>query len=128
MTLALGIAATIIALGGLIFTAVEWRSRCRADAAERKDRIDQIENAAAGRDVELEALARAVDQSAVSTRLRVLRHPPVARQLGWRIKGERFASHDGPRLGSKEPGGEPNAAALPTTRPALRLCHERAVA
>jgi alpha-beta hydrolase superfamily lysophospholipase len=42
-SLALGIAGTIIAVLGLIFTALERRDRRRADADERRDRIEQNE-------------------------------------------------------------------------------------
>jgi Flp pilus assembly protein TadB len=43
MTLALAIAGTLIALGGLAFTALEWRARRRAVDAERQDRVEEIE-------------------------------------------------------------------------------------
>lgn len=43
MGLALGVAGTVIRARRRDFTALEWRARRRADATERRDRIEQID-------------------------------------------------------------------------------------
>jgi hypothetical protein len=62
VALALGIAGTAIAFGALILTGLEWRGRRNADAAERRDRNEQIE--LVRRQVEASERQAALDEAA----------------------------------------------------------------
>jgi hypothetical protein len=85
VTLALGIVGTLVALAGLVFTALERRDRRREDASERAERIEQFDLLrrqveASERQAELDAVAHKAVRSA---EVRIRRGGRDG--LGWRF-------------------------------------------
>jgi len=86
MTLALGVFGTLIALAGVVFTALERRDRRSADKSERDERIEQFELLrrqveATERQAELEAAAH---DAARAADVRIRRGGRDG--LGWRFE------------------------------------------